>query len=156
MKPLSSVAAVAQSIGAKLFIIGINAATGIITARTLQPAGRGELAAMILWPVFLSSILTLGGPSALTFQLRRNPSKGSELMGTALFIALLTSGFAMVIGFFFLNSWIAQYPPRVVLFARIFLVSAPLTSLLLIGRAAFESRGDFGLSNKLLVCSPTL
>lgn len=156
MKSLSSAGAVAQSIGAKLFIIGINATTGIITARTLQPAGRGELAAMILWPVFLSSVLTLGVPSALTFQLRRNPDRHSQLMGTALLVALLTSMFAMVIGFFFLHSWIAQYPPRVVLFARMFLLSAPLTSLLLIGRAALESRGDFGLSNKLLICSPTL
>jgi hypothetical protein len=58
-KKLSSVAAVAQSIGARLFMVAINAATGILTARALQPAGRGELAAMILWPVFLASALTL-------------------------------------------------------------------------------------------------
>ena len=83
MKRLSSAGAVAQSIGAKVFIVGINAATGIITARALLPAGRGELAVMILWPVFLASAMTLGIPSALTFQLRIHPEKRSQLMGAA-------------------------------------------------------------------------
>jgi O-antigen/teichoic acid export membrane protein len=154
--PLSAAGAVLQSIGAKLLVVGINVVTGIITARKLQPAGRGELAAMILWPVFLSSILTLGVPSALTFQLKSNPRRSSQLTGTALLLAILTSGIALVVGFLFMQSWIAQYPPRVVLFARIFLLSAPLTSLLLVGRAALESRNDFGASNMLLVCTPSL
>ena len=154
--PLSAAGAVLQSIGAKLLVVGINVVTGIITARKLQPAGRGELAAMILWPVFLSSILTLGVPSALTFQLKSNPRSSPQLTGTALLLAILTSGIAMVVGFLFMQSWIAQYPPRVVLFARIFLLSAPLTSLLLVGRAALESRNDFGASNMLLVCTPSL
>ena len=72
---MSSVFAVIQSVAAKVMIIGINALTGIITARALRPEGRGELAAMILWPVFLASALSLGVPSALTFQLRRNPGE---------------------------------------------------------------------------------
>ena len=59
---LTSVGAVAQSVAAKFVIIGINAATGIITARALLPAGRGELAAMILWPVFLANIFDLRIP----------------------------------------------------------------------------------------------
>ena len=80
---MSSVFAVVQSVGAKVLIIGINALTGIITARALRPEGRGELAAMILWPVFLASALSLGVPSALTFQLKRNPGKQSQLMGDA-------------------------------------------------------------------------
>ena len=153
---LSSAEAVMQSVGAKFLIIGINAATGIITARLLRPAGRGELAAMILWPVFLASALTLGVPSALTFQLRRNPGKKSELLGAALVLALVTSGVAMLFGMLFMRSWIPQYPARTVLFARLFLISAPLTSLLLVGRAALECRGDFGASNKLLIWSPAM
>jgi len=156
MKRLSSAGAVAQSIGAKVFIVGINAATGIITARALLPTGRGELAVMILWPVFLASAMTLGIPSALTFQLRSHPEKRSQLMGTALLLALLTSAFAMLVGFLFMRHWIAQYPPKTILFAQMFLLSAPLTSLLLVGRAGLESGGAFGASNKLLICSPTL
>jgi O-antigen/teichoic acid export membrane protein len=120
---------VIQSATAKILIIGMNALTGIITARALRPEGRGELAAMILWPVFLGSALSLGVPSALTFQLRRNPKKQSQLMGAALLIAILTGAFAALLGALFMQAWIPQYPPRAILFARIFLPSAPLTTL---------------------------
>ena len=155
-KPLSSAAAVVQSIGAKLSIIAINAATGIVTARALRPAGRGELAAMILWPVFLASALTLGVPSSLTFQIKRHPHKRSQLVGAALLIAFLSSVFAMLLGTYFMHAWIAQYSLKTVLFAQIFLLSAPLTSLMLVGRAALESQGNFSASNKLLIVSPLL
>jgi O-antigen/teichoic acid export membrane protein len=153
---MTPAAAVAQSVSTKFVIIGINAATGIITARALLPAGRGELAAMILWPVFLASATTVGVPSALTFQLRRHPEKRSELMGAGFLLAMLTSTFAMLLGFLFIGHWLAQYPERTILFAQVFLLSTPLTSVLLVGRAGLESRGDFGASNKLLVCCPTL
>jgi len=148
--------AVAQSVGTKFLTIGLNAATGIISARALMPTGRGELAIMVLWPVFLASALTLGIPSALTFQLKRNPSKQSELLGAAMMMALFTSIIAIVIGVFLVPHWVSQYSPRTILFARLYIFSAPLTSLLLVGRAALESRSDFSSSNKLLLWSPAL
>ena len=39
-RPMTPAAAVAQSVSTKFVIIGINAATGIITARALLPAGQ--------------------------------------------------------------------------------------------------------------------
>jgi O-antigen/teichoic acid export membrane protein len=153
---MSPLGAVIQSVATKVLIVGINALTGIITARALRPEGRGELAAMILWPVFLGSALSLGVPSALTFQLRRNPGKQSQLMGAALLIAILTGVTAAVLGAWLMPAWIPQYPPRVILFAKIFLLSAPLTTLLVVGRAGLESRGDFAASNKILIWSPAM
>jgi O-antigen/teichoic acid export membrane protein len=155
-KQMSPAWAVAQSVGAKFLIIGLNAATGIISARALMPEGRGELAIMVLWPVFLASALTLGIPSALTFQLKKNPSRQSELLGAALLMGLLTSLVAIAIGLFVVPHWISHYSPRVILFARLYLFSAPFTSLLLVGRAALESRSDFTSSNKLLIWAPAL
>jgi O-antigen/teichoic acid export membrane protein len=152
----SSLGSFAQSVSTKILIIGINALTGIITARALRPEGRGELAAMILWPVFLGSAVSLGVPSALTFQLRRNPGKQSQLMGAALLIAVLTGVTAALLGMWLMQAWIPQYPPQVILFAKIFLLSAPITTLLVVGRAALESCGDFASSNKILIWSPAL
>jgi O-antigen/teichoic acid export membrane protein len=154
--PVNAVGAVAQSIWAKLMIVGLNAATGILSARCLQPSGRGELAAMTMWPVFLGSALTLGIPSALTFQMRRDPQRQSQLVGSALFFALLTSLLAIVVGVFFIPTWIHQYPPETIFYARIFLLNCPIASLVLVGRAALESDGNFTASNKLLVSSPVL
>jgi O-antigen/teichoic acid export membrane protein len=155
-KPISSAGAVAQSVATKFAIMGINAATGIITARALLPVGRGELAAMILWPVFLANTLTLGFPSALTFEMKSHPKKSSELLGAALLLAIVTSAIAIALGVLFMHSWIPQYSFKAILYAQILLVTTPLTSLLNIGRGAFLARGDFSVVNGLLACSPAL
>ena len=155
-KKLSSAAAVAQSVGAKLMIIAFNAATGILTARTLAPEGRGELATLILWPIFLGSAITLGIPSALTFQLRSDKDRQDRLLGAGLLLSFLTSLIAIALGVAFLPHWIPQYGPNTIFWARVFVCSAPLQSLGLVGRAALESRGNFTSSNRLLVLSPAL
>jgi O-antigen/teichoic acid export membrane protein len=153
-KPMSSASAVAQSVATKFAIIGINAATGILTARALLPAGRGELAAMILWPVFLANTLTLGFPSALTFEMKSRPKKSPELVGAALLLAVVTSAIAILLGVSFMHSWIPQYSPKAILYAQVLLATTPLTSLLNIGRGAFLARSDFRIVNGLLACSP--
>ncbi|WP_263409633.1 lipopolysaccharide biosynthesis protein [Terriglobus tenax] len=155
-RKLSSAAAVAQSVGAKLLILMVNAATGILTARTLAPEGRGILATLILWPIFLASALTLGLPSSLTYQLRSREEEHSSLMASGLLISLVTSLLAIVVGVLFLPYWIPQYGAETIFWARIFVISAPLQSLGLAGRAALESRGNFVASNKMLVASPLL
>jgi O-antigen/teichoic acid export membrane protein len=149
-----SFSAVAQSIGMKLGIIALNAVTGILSARALQPAGRGELAAMILWPMFLASALTFGLPSAVTFRLRSTNEKENQLLGAALVLALASGGLGATIGWAFMSTWISQYSESVTWFARVFVWSTPFAALLLVGRAALESRGDFASSNKLLLASP--
>jgi O-antigen/teichoic acid export membrane protein len=151
---VSASAAFAQSAATKLLIIGINAATGIVTARALAPAGRGELSAMILSYSFLSSALTLGLPSALTYQLRSKPEKASNLMGTGLLLCGLISSLSALAGFYLLPFWIPQYSPTVLLFARVFLFNTPIALFFLVGRAAVESRGGFSASNLSLIGPP--
>jgi O-antigen/teichoic acid export membrane protein len=153
-RAMSSTGAVLQSVGVKALIIGVNILTGIITARALRPEGRGEMAAMIIWPAFLAGVMSLGVPSALTYQLRSQPAKQSQLMGAALLLAILSGAAAALLGGIFMRAWIPQYPPRVILFAMIFLLSTPIGCLLSVGRAGLESRGDFGASNTILIWSP--
>jgi O-antigen/teichoic acid export membrane protein len=155
-KQLSSTSAFVQSAGAKLLTIGLNAATGILTARALAPAGRGELSAMILWYIFLASVFSLGIPSALTYRLRRHPEQVSELSGAALLFALGISVVAGAVGFIGLPHWIPQYSPQVIFFARVFLLNTPVAVFAVIGRAALESQGDFPASNLSLVGAPSL
>lgn len=153
-KNMSAAAAFTQSAATKLLIIALNAATGIVTARALAPAGRGELSAMILSYSFLACALTLGLPSALTYQLRKNPEHASDLLGAGLILCLLISGISAIIGFFLLPLWIPQYSPTVLFYARVFLLNTPIALFFLIGRAAVESRGGFSASNLSLFGSP--
>ena len=81
---------------------------------------------MILWPVFLASALSLGVPSALTFQLRRNPGEAVPVDGRG-----HSAGDSGRRGGRAARACSSCLPgfrstqPRVILFARIFLLSAP-------------------------------
>lgn len=72
--------AVVQSIGSKSLILGLQAATGVLTARALGPAGRGELAAMILWPLFVASVTTLGVPTLSSTSFAIDVMNGNTLL----------------------------------------------------------------------------
>jgi O-antigen/teichoic acid export membrane protein len=148
--------AVFQSIVARLAIIAVNAGTGIVTARALAPDGRGELSAIILWPVLLANAMTLGLPSALTYNTRRAKHLQSDLIGTALFNGLLVNVLSAAVAAIFLPRILHLYSPDVILYARLFLLSAPFGIFLQIARAAFESNGDFGVSTKSQWLVPSL
>ncbi|MEZ5062908.1 MAG: oligosaccharide flippase family protein [Solirubrobacterales bacterium] len=55
------------TVGAGLLVQGMLVITGPFLARLLGPAGRGELAALMLWPVVLVQLGCLGIPAAVTY-----------------------------------------------------------------------------------------
>ena len=69
----ASVRATLTTTGTNVLVLALNLGTGLLTARFLGPEGRGEFAAMVLWPQFLASLLTLGLPQATTFNIVRHP-----------------------------------------------------------------------------------
>ena len=75
----SGTSAMVQTFVTQILIIFVTLATGVITARFLGPAGRGEQAAVLLWPDFLGNAFALGIGPALLFHLRNNPDEESDL-----------------------------------------------------------------------------
>ncbi len=134
--------------------IALTICTGILTARALKPQGRGELAAMILWPIFLSQAFTLGLPSSLLYSLCLKRFKDRSLIGTAMLLGLLLSGITTILGVVLLPLWLVHYPAEDVRMAQWFMISTPATILLLIGRSALEARGRFGTSSFLYISAP--
>jgi len=134
--------------------IALNMASGILTARALKPDGRGELAAMILWPIFLSGAFTIGIPSALLYSIRLKAISARNLIGTAMLLGLILSLFTAAAGIFLLPLWLVHYSPEVVRMAQWFMITTPNSILLYIGRAALEARGRFGMSSVLTLSPP--
>jgi O-antigen/teichoic acid export membrane protein len=132
----------------------LNAATGILTARMLRPAARGELTAIILWPVFLASLFSFGLQTSLVFHLRKSPEEQGPLVSTALWAGLISGILAALLGALFIPLWLRQYPPQIVTVARLFLLSTPLCSLMIMGRSIFEGRGDYYASNLVQLLTP--
>jgi O-antigen/teichoic acid export membrane protein len=147
---------VGQTILARTTIQGLNAVTGILTARLLLPAGRGELAAMILWSSFLAGLTTFGLPSALIYHIRNRPQQTGNLVLTAVFMTVIVSCIAGAGGALWMPYWLHQFPLWVIRAAQWFLVVTPLCSLALVLRGALEARGAFSLSNLAQVLNPAV
>ncbi len=139
--------AVGHSMLNRIGILILNVSTGILTARTLHPAGRGELAAMLLWPVFLATGTTVGTPSALIYHMRQRVAGRSPLVFNGLLLVTLFGSLATLIGVLLLPHWLRQYSADTIRWAQIFLLTLPLWSLQIAGQAALEALELFSLSN---------
>lgn len=154
LKGDSGAGATLQTLLARLIIIALNIATGIITARNLGPEGRGELAAMIIWSTFLANSLTLGLPSSLVYNFKHHPEEKSELFSAALLLGTMLGITASLIGVALIPFWLTQYSAKVVGFAQLLMLSVPALLLLQVFSAAFEASGDFTTSNQIRCLSP--
>ncbi len=147
---------VGQTLLSRILMQAINAGTGILTARLLLPAGRGELAAITLWSQFLAGLITFGLPSALIYYIRNRPRETKEILVNALLMSTLLSILAGVVGFAFMPTWLHQYPPWAIHSARWFLIVTPLVSAAVILRSALEATGSFTTSNLAQILNPTM
>lgn len=142
-------AATLQTALARVLILAINMGTGIITARSLGPQGRGEQAAIILWPQLLAYLMTLGLPAALRYNLKRYPEEKSELFSATLLLSVALGILAALIGIVFIPQWLGQqYSPEVVHFAQWFMLTAPVGVLWANLVAALEATDDFTTANQ--------
>ena len=153
-RPRHGLRAVLQSIASKAVILGLQAATGILTARMLRPAGRGELAAMILWPLFVASVTTLGVPSSLIYYLRHRTEAREGLVANGLLMAAALGVVAAAGAAIVLPWWLHQYSPSIIHAAEWFLITVPLCSVTLAGRAVLEASHDFSASNAIQILTP--
>lgn len=155
--PLSGgMAATVQTLLANILILGVNFGTGIITARLLGPTGRGEQAAIILWPQFLAYALTLGVPSAMLYNLRRYPERASQLLPAALLLVTFMGGVATAVGMLFVPGWLTEYSPQVVRFAQWTMLAAPLFLFYALFVDILRAREEFTLFNVVRYSQPLL
>ena len=150
------VAATVQTLAVNILILGLNLGTGIITARTLGPEGRGAQAAMQMWPQLFAIALTLGLPTALLYNLRRYPEKGSQLFSAALVIGTGMGLLATLVGVVFIPFWLDEYSPEVVRAAQWLMLSSPLILLINAFYSVLKVRGEFTAFNALRCSMPVL
>jgi len=132
----------------------LQAATGILTARELKPWGRGELAAMILWPLLVASVTTLGVPSSLIYFLRYRPEERDRLVTNGFIMAAVLGLAAATITTIVLPLCLRQYSSPTLHAAEWFLVTVPICSMTLAGRAVLEASHDFFASNAIQTLTP--
>lgn len=147
-------AAIVQTLITRFFIIGINVATGTITARFLGPSGRGEQAVIGVWPQFFAYSLSLGLPSALLYSLKRYPEVRSQSFSAAIVIASGLSVLGALIGVVALPSLLTNYSAEVVTFSQWLMFAVPLVVFTDLLRAAMEASDEFAIANQIRYFPP--
>src|SRR4051812_40976712 len=78
---------------------GLGIATGVIVARWLGPVGRGELAAIQMWPSAMATIAMIGLPEALVYFSAKHPSQSREFLITAVLAVLFIIPVVALLGY---------------------------------------------------------
>jgi O-antigen/teichoic acid export membrane protein len=150
----SSIGAVLQTSASNVLIQAAYVGSGVITARTLGPSGRGALAAIIMWPQFLSYALTLGIPISSVYHIRRDPKHGSSLTAAAILISVTMGFVASLVGFAVIPHSLHTYAPSTIRFARWAVLISPLALLGVTLSTQVQSAGAFRRYNFFRIAQP--
>jgi O-antigen/teichoic acid export membrane protein len=142
-----SMAAAVQTFGARLIILAMNLATGILTANLLGAAGRGEQGAMALWPAVLTPILIIGLPASLVYNSRQSERFAPDFFYGAVGIALIFGTAGGIIAALAMPLVLIGYSADVVFGAQGLVLMLPVTLCNILVYSVYESRGEFGFIN---------
>ncbi|MGO4109164.1 lipopolysaccharide biosynthesis protein [Paenibacillus sp. YAF4_2] len=149
LKRKDSFGYMAQIFASNVFILVLNTLTGIIIARFLGPEGRGEQAAMIMWPQLLSYIVTLGLPSSIIYYMKQKDSDQGSLFLASLGMCFGLGTMSMIGGMIFLPGWMDGYSSDKIQFACWALVLVPFGLLGAINNAVLQAREEYALFNRI-------
>lgn len=137
--------------GTNVLLASLGVVTGILAARLLGPDGRGELAAIQLWPSFIGTVAMLGLPEALTYFCAREPAKAGQYLGSAMSLALLSSFVFVASGYAAMPVLLSGQSREVVEAARWYLLLVPLYALVGLPYHPLRGLHDFARWNLLRV-----
>lgn len=107
-------------------VLGFGVLSSVLAARLLGPQGRGDLAAIILWPTLLAFLFSVGMDQSIIFHVGRKDFSVSEVWTAGLLIGLCLSVCAVVAGFWIIPEALHLYSPEVRHLAFVFLAFVPL------------------------------
>src|SRR5207244_2812298 len=108
---------------------GLNVVTGIILARALGPAGRGELTAVLVWPLVLTAVGSLGITESATYYAARGKTPAGTLVGTIIGLGIAQSAVLVGVGAIVVPIVLASHSVSTINSARLFLAVVPLSLL---------------------------
>lgn len=128
--------------GTSVFIQSCTIIQGILIARLLGPLGRGEYAAVILWPNVFAAIGIFGSNIAIARTSAKEPDLGAVIRAS-LILSFLTSSLAGIACYMSLPYLIPATQTNIVSIAKHFVLFIPLNHLSLNLFAIDRGIGDF-------------
>lgn len=148
-----------ETVKTMAFSIGImflNLATGILTARSLGPEGRGIQTTLILWPQFLAFATTLGIHSALLYHMKKSKEEEGDLYYSSLLLTLAVGLVSVAIGIGFIPLWLGSGAKDIIVHAQWFMIATPFMLLYFMHNSLFRGREEFHLFNRMRYMVPLL
>jgi enterobacterial common antigen flippase len=110
-------------------LLGFGSLSGMASARLLGPEGRGELAALTLWPSMLVFLAAIGMNQAIVFHIGRGLWSPSEVWTSSTMIGLGQSILVVAVGLPVVSLALRHYSSGVRDLAWLFLAASPLVIL---------------------------
>jgi O-antigen/teichoic acid export membrane protein len=139
---------------AGVFVLGI--ASSVLAARLLGPQGRGELAAVVLWPTLLTFMFSMGNTQSIAFHAGRRIFDISEVWTAAVVMGVVLSAFTVIAGLWIIPFALKQYSPEVRHLSQLFLACAPLIWLTSVPASLLQGRLEIGRFNLLKIICPAI
>jgi O-antigen/teichoic acid export membrane protein len=135
-------------------ILGLGVLTGTLSARMLGPTGRGELAAIVLWPTAIALLLSFGLNQAIAFHIGRRSFSIHEIATASATIGIVQGSLAILLGLWIVPKVLSKYPPSVQHLGILFALFTP--ALILAGYSAnfFQGSQDLARFNIIRTLSP--
>lgn len=149
-KPFAGTHAFIVTFGTDAFIEVLSVMQAVLIARVLGPGGRGEYAAVVLWPSFFASITMLGSNISIARAAARESQQGTIIRASVL-LGLMTSSVGAIICYLLIPWLMPAAVAHLIPIARLFVLLIPLNHLALNLLAVDQGRGDFRRYNLMRV-----
>ncbi len=115
-----------------------NVATGVLAARLLGPDGRGELAAVLLWPQLFAALTAIAVVDAVVYWIANKDVPHGRVLASAAALGLAIGIPTAAVGMALVPILYADYRPEVREIATLFFVYVPLGALALHAIGMFQ------------------
>jgi O-antigen/teichoic acid export membrane protein len=137
-------------------VVGFSVLSSVLAARLLGPRGRGELAAIILWPMLLAFLFSIGMDQSIVFHVGKKVFDISEVWTASLVVGLGLSSCAVLVGLWVIPKALRLYSPEVRHLTFVFLAFVPLIWLTALPNGFLQGTLDVGNFSLLRVLSASL
>lgn len=115
------------TVGAQAIGKAIGVVSGILLARLLAPEGRGELAALMLWPGLLLTLGGLGIPHTIAYFTGSRSGDSGKVFGTALSLAVVQAAVIVSAGCFVIPLALRKQYQDAIPLSLIYLGTVPMS-----------------------------
>jgi len=126
----------------------------ILLSQWLGPAGRGEVAAAMLWPMLLVYLSSMGLIAGILYFAALPESKPQAIFANGLWLGLTQGAVAIIVGFIALPWLLRSQAGPVVTAGRVFLLVIPISLIAQYGVSLLQGQMRIAVFNWLRVILP--